>query len=84
MNPFEYCENLGELTDFDADRWHDWILDAGLEPPTDGPFDVRAPWLDWWTGLHAKMTELQRAKMWQAMDKLRFYRVVELSASASW
>src|SRR4051794_2226144 len=33
VNPFQYCERVEELTHFDADRWHDWLLDVGLEPP---------------------------------------------------
>jgi hypothetical protein len=84
VNPFDYCETIDELTHFDADRWHDWILDAGLEPPRSKKKLVRGHWRDWWEEQLPKMTELQRAKMWQGLAKLRFYRVVELQAASGW
>jgi hypothetical protein len=84
VNPFDYCVSIDELMDFDADRWHDWILDAGLEPPRSKKQLVRGHWRDWWDEAFPKMTELQRAKVWQALAKLRFYRVVELQAASGW
>src|SRR4051812_26429913 len=34
VNPFQ-CGNRGlsDKSSFDADRLHDWLLDAGIEPP---------------------------------------------------
>ena len=84
VNPFEYGETLADLTPFDADRWHDWLLDAGLEPPiTDWP-NGRRDWVNWWTAESPAMTELQRAKVWQGLDRLRFFCVVELFAAENW
>jgi hypothetical protein len=84
VNPFAYCETIEDLTHFDADRLHDWILDAGLEPPHSNNAPVRIQWHAWWEEQFPKMSELQRAKMWQAMPKLQFYRVIELHAAGHW
>ena len=83
VNPFDYGATLEELTYLDADRFHDWILDAGLEPPAQ-PEPKCADWIRWWNEQCPAMTELQRAKMWQALAKVRFYRVVELRAAEGW
>ena len=83
VNPFEHGATLDALTCLDADRFHDWILDAGLEPPVQ-PEPKRADWVRWWNERCPAMTELQQAKMWQALAKVRFYRVVELRAAEGW
>ncbi len=83
VNPFEYGATLDALTYLDADRFHDWILDAGLEPPSANDPE-RDDWMRWWDEQGPTMTELQRAKMWQVLTKVRFYRVVELRAAEGW
>src|SRR4051794_30418309 len=48
VNPFRYGGSaLGYQMSFDPPRFHDWLLDAGLEPP--GP-DACGPrdWVGWW------------------------------------
>jgi hypothetical protein len=84
VNPFEFGETLEALTYLDADRLHDWILDVGLEPPFAGDEARHDDWVRWWDELSPAMTELQRAKVWQALAKLRFYRVDELQAAEGW
>jgi hypothetical protein len=73
VNPFR-CggPTLRNQTGLDADRLHDWAIDQGLTPPEAGD------WAAWWDEQSPKMTELQRDGMWQALDRLRFYEVVEL------
>jgi hypothetical protein len=76
-NPFAYGgPALHYQTSFDEGRLRDWLLDAGLEPPGKGG----AAWRAWWDRHSPSMTELQRARVWQALDKIRFFRVVEGSA----
>jgi hypothetical protein len=84
VNPFEHGATLEELTCLDADRFHDWILDVGLEPPSADNELNPEDWICWWNERCPTMTELQRAKMWQALAKVRFYRVVELHATDGW
>ena len=85
VNPFAYrvpqqpfgepC--LEDHTSFDAARFHDWLLDAGLEPPAPDA-KGNANWPAWWDERAPHMTDLQKAKVWEALDKVRFYEVVEV------
>jgi hypothetical protein len=75
VNPF-CCGNKGlsDKTSLDADRLHDWLLDAGIEPP--GPAkDNQRDWAGWWS--KAALSPEQCALVWKALDRLRFYEVVE-------
>ncbi len=82
-NPFQYGESLAELTPLDAGRLHDWILDAGLEPLDTDETEMNC-WQIWWEDQVPSMTELQRAKMWEALSWLRFFSVIELHAASGW
>jgi hypothetical protein len=77
-NPFARGKSLEEWSHFDAPRFHDWLLDAGLEPPKKKKL-AADDWREWWTKNAKKMSALQRAKVWEAVDKVRFYEVVELT-----
>jgi hypothetical protein len=76
-NPFA-CGGpaLHYQTCFDAARLHDWLLDAGIEPPAAGPDDSR-DWRHWWERVAASLSPEQRAHCWAALDKVRFHRVLE-------
>src|SRR5262245_377882 len=52
---------------------NDWALDLGLSPP--GPAATPAQWVEWWGREHGSFTAPQREKMWEALDRLRFYEV---------
>jgi hypothetical protein len=54
---------------------NDWALDLGLTPP--GPAASSKAWAGWWEQQQGAFTPLQRDKMWEALDRLRFYEVVE-------
>ena len=54
---------------------NDWALDLGLTPP--GPEAPSAAWATWWGREHSSFTAVQRDKMWEALDRLRFYEVIE-------
>jgi hypothetical protein len=50
-------------------------------PYNDGERDhytVEAKWRDWWDENHEAMTEHQRLQVWEALDKVRFFEVLEL------
>lgn len=77
VNPFT-CGGpaLHYQTSLDAGRLHDWTLDAGLTPPR-ATKAKPADWAAWWKKNAKSMDDVQREKMWQAFDRLRFYEVVE-------
>lgn len=54
----------------------DWLYEAGITPPPD-PSRLSEPWAKWWAAEHAQWTTEQRERVWEAVDRIRFYRVVE-------
>jgi hypothetical protein len=40
-------------------------------------------WDAWWEANAPTMTDLQRSRIWQALDLLRFYEIVEVDLEAS-
>ncbi len=72
-NPFCFGSKLTEQTSLPGGVFRDWLLDAGLTPLRKGH-----DWKTWWEQEQEGMTEEQRRKVWEALDKVRFYRVVEL------
>jgi hypothetical protein len=74
INPFHCGLYLSDWTSFDGGRLHDWLLDIGLTPPSN---KTREGWLQWWQQSHEQMSELQTEQLWQALDRLRFYEVIE-------
>jgi hypothetical protein len=75
-NPFQHGQELSELTSLPEGPLRDWLLDAGLTPPK---AKLNLAVLSGWWGHHEEeMTELQRDKVWEALDRLRFYTVVDL------
>ena len=79
VNPFEHCEKLADCTTFPPEVLHDWLLDAGLTTPAPGSKDELKAWKAWWGKSKKTMTEAQRAKVWEALDRFRFFEVVELT-----
>ena len=63
--------SLRNQTSLDADRLRDWALDQGLTTPEGDE------WAAWSDEQHPQLTELQRDAMWKALDRLRFYEIVE-------
>src|SRR5262245_42466585 len=59
----------------DAPRLHDWLMDAGIEPPTEPP--DHSAWVEWWRASVHKWSAEQRAHAWSALDKVRFFTVSE-------
>jgi hypothetical protein len=81
VNPFR-CggPRLHYQTAFDAARLFDWCLDHGLDPP--GVTAESLIWADWWDSHRDGFTALQRAALWEVLDRVRFYRVVETEPTA--
>jgi hypothetical protein len=79
------------LTSFDEPVLHDWVLDTGLTPPEPQtvpsnkkgqPPYVFRDWFSWWEANVAEMTDLQRARIRQALDKVSFFEVIETELEA--
>jgi hypothetical protein len=74
VNPFE-CGPLRLLTHLPEPVLRDWLQDAGVDPP--GPEYGTPGWAEWWHDRHAAMSVVQREKVWEGLDKLRFFDVAE-------
>jgi hypothetical protein len=75
-NPFRFGgATLFFQTSLDRPRLHDWLLDGGIDPPTD-QFRHR-DWREWWDFFAHTWTESQIEHAWQGLDKVRFFDVVE-------
>jgi hypothetical protein len=73
INPFRCGPCLRDRTSLDEGRLCDWLLDQGLTPPDAQGRD----WVKWYDESRAAMGDLQREKVWEALDLVRFYEVVE-------
>src|SRR5262245_48553540 len=82
-NPFRFGgATLYFQTSLDGPRLHDWLLDGGIDPPTDlldrPPGQLRhRDWVEWWDAFAHTWTEDQLAHAWQGLDKVRFFDVAE-------
>lgn len=76
-NPFVYGSQIRDWSSFDEPRLCDWLMDAGLDLPKlkKGKKRTAEHWRQWWTEQAPAMTALQRAKVWEALDKVRFHKV---------
>jgi hypothetical protein len=74
VNPFT-CGGpcLAYQTSFDAARLYDWFLDHGLDPP--GPTADSSAWAAAWNRDRPHLTDARRAAAWEALDRVRFFRV---------
>src|SRR5262249_55676799 len=75
VDPFGCGAAFCYLTSLDEGRLGDWVQDAGLTAPEKPGLEA---WRKWWTDREPQMNELQREKAWEALDKVRFFRVVEV------
>jgi hypothetical protein len=80
FNPFLYGRGLDDWTSWPECVLRDWLLDAGLSPPESGADP--ADWVAWWEA-HQPLTELQRQRVWEGLDRVRFFAVVELGPAGT-
>jgi hypothetical protein len=79
INPFHFGGSVMAWTSLDEGRLRDWMLDHGLEPPGAKRSKPDA-WRRWYDGLHDKLNGVQRRAIREALDRVVFYRVTELTA----
>jgi hypothetical protein len=82
VNPFQHGGGaLFSQTSFPAPVLCDWLLDHGFEPPPLAPDVPHADWVAWWDLFSGLWTAEQRALVYEALDKVRFFEVAEESAA---
>ena len=69
-----------ELTSFDRPVFLDWLQDADIPLPPD---DLRATveCVEWWEGCRG-LGEVQWLRLFEALDKVRYYEITEVELSA--
>src|SRR5262245_24290515 len=55
------------------------MLDGGIEPPVQP--GLHAAWIAWWDATSSDWTDQQREHVWQALDRLRFFDLMEEAPS---
>ncbi len=75
-NPFRFGgRSVFFQSSLDGPRLHDWLMDAGIEPPVS---ELRHDdWRAWWEAFAHTWSADQLAHAWAAFDKVRFFDVVE-------
>jgi hypothetical protein len=76
INPFACGEAVQYWTHLDEPRLRDWLMDHGVEPPAPGK-KGGTNWAAWWKKNQKKLSADQRAAVWEALDKVRFFAVGE-------
>jgi hypothetical protein len=77
-NPFDYEEEFAEVTSFDEPVFRDWLEDlTGLRGP-EADETGRADWQSWFGEVQDRLTRDQRCRIWEQMDRVELYRIVEL------
>ena len=75
---------LAQLSSMPEAVFDDWLQDVGLTPPAPTriepkhgkPFTMR-DWDAWYEANAAQMSDRQRMKVWEALDKLDFFEIIE-------
>jgi hypothetical protein len=75
-NPFRFGgASMFFQSSLDGPRLHDWLMDAGIEPPVT---QLRhSDWRAWWDAFAHTWNPDQLAHAWAAFDKIRFHDVAE-------
>jgi hypothetical protein len=81
QSPFDYGAGTNRLNDYSSlspSAFRDRLRRAGLSPPSFGGDGQRGedPWR-WWERNVRDMTPEQRSAVWDALDRVRFYEIVE-------
>jgi hypothetical protein len=74
-NPFACGTYFDDVSSAEEPLFYDYLLDLGLDLPAT-PVDMK-DWRAWWKKTAPKMTRKQLASIWEQMDRVRFFEVVE-------
>ncbi len=73
-------EDVSVLTSFPEPVYNDWLLELDIPTPTDFP-QGEPPietWIRWFDQTTPNLTEKQIARIWQGLDKVPMFEIVEL------
>jgi hypothetical protein len=79
VNPFRCGAAWHALTAFPEGVFRDWLSDVALAPP-DGA--TLGDWAQWWADGSAAWPAEHRARVWEGLDRVRFFETIERPASA--
>jgi hypothetical protein len=79
VNPFDHGSRVKDWSSFDEGRLRDFLLDHGLEPPEVKKFNANT-WRRWYDSIQGSLDAVQRRAIREAMDRVIFYQVSELTA----
>jgi hypothetical protein len=75
-SPFAHGDLFEDVSSAEEGLFHDWLLDMGLEPPA-ALVGGRRDWRSWWAKSFRGSPE-QAEQIWQQMDRVVFFQVVEV------
>lgn len=79
INPFACGPPVHSQTTLPEPIFRDWLLDRGVTPPKPGA--TRRQWETWWKAAQKKWSADTRLAVWDGLDRVRFYEVVERPAA---
>src|SRR5262245_4291399 len=79
MNPFSCGTTWHALTTLPEPVFVDWVGDAGLTPPNYTGIDA---WSGWWQRWNAEWSAEQLWRVWEGLNRVRFFEVIERPVSA--
>lgn len=74
-NPFSFGPVLHYLTTFPLGVFRDWLMDDGIEPP-EGLGTEADLWRLWWDEATPQLSRGQRERVWEGLNRVRFYDVI--------
>jgi hypothetical protein len=77
INPFEGGPAPAEQSNLPEPILCDWLRDHGIEPPAPDKRTGARDWAKWWKKAAKKWTPEKRTAAWEALDRMRFFEVVE-------
>jgi hypothetical protein len=74
INPFRCGQHLGDLTLLPEYAFRDWLLEAGIDLPSQNLANTEN-WANWWNNQKNHLTAEQRERVWAGLGKIRFFSV---------
>jgi len=76
VNPFRCGTTWADRSHLPEAVFSDFLRDAGVEPPAAAP-DEPIDWAAWWDEKAKHLGDAQRQRVWEGLDRVRFFQVSE-------
>jgi hypothetical protein len=73
VNPFRFGATWADRSHLPEPLFCDFLRDAGIEIPDEKDRD----WAKWWESTGAALSAAQRERVWEGLDRVRFFAVAE-------